>query len=456
MRTITIANQKGGCGKTTIAINLAASLARRGKKTLLLDLDPQGHCALGLAVPEDHIDLSIYDAMIAQASDADCVAADASDKVQLQQITWRIAVNLDLAPSTADTREFEPAVRDRPDANVLLATLLSRHTKEYDFAVVDCPPHWGPLMRNGIRAANQVIIPVDTGYFSLYGLTHQMQAIDRFTRVNEQNLTVRVLANQYDVRTKLAREILAELKRQFGSCVFETVVNYNTKLKEGASFGQPITEFAPTSTGARDFEKLVSEILAHQPSAKSASTKSASAKSPSTWTASLPENQPAQHILQRAEKLAADAQRLLASTNILPCASETRAQSKSPTLPEPLNKSDSWDQSTTVSTNGTSDEQVDRKLASIYGVSQRDHEIIFRHYSPKANQIYIAGDFNDWMPRTTPMKVVKDGQFEARIKLPTGRYRYQLVVDGQWSHDLYNPANETNEFGQLNSVIEVK
>lgn len=103
-----------------------------------------------------------------------------------------------------------------------------------------------------------------------------------------------------------------------------------------------------------------------------------------------------------------------------------------------------------------SHEEIDRKIEAIYGVRQEGEVVIFRSRRPEANEIQIAGDFNDWMPHTTPMRRLSDGDFEARLKLPRGRYRYRLVVDGRWSHDLFNPAIETNEYGELNSVVEIK
>ena len=101
-------------------------------------------------------------------------------------------------------------------------------------------------------------------------------------------------------------------------------------------------------------------------------------------------------------------------------------------------------------------EEIDRKIEAIYGVRQEADVVIFRSRRPEASEIQIAGDFNDWMPHTTPMRRLPDGDFEARLKLPRGRYRYRLVVDGRWSHDIFNPAIETNEYGELNSIVEIK
>lgn len=441
MRIITIANQKGGCGKTTVAINLAASLAQEGKRVLLVDLDPQGHCALGVAVPEEQIDLSIFDCLMATPD---------REPLDVGQIRWQITPHLDLLPAKLDLARFEPEVVDRADADMRLRDFLQPVCGEYDYCVVDCPPHWGALMRNGLRAADEVIIPVDTGFFSLHGLTRQLEMVQEYTQRRGERLPVRVLANQYDVRTRLAREIIAELRKKFEGLVFDTVVNFNTKLKEGASFGQPITEFAPSSRGARDFKGLVRELLSEEQVVEA----------------------PTADILRQAEKLAADAERLLATTNTLVDKEDSRpsmaplpaqAATTSSTSGEPvLQILDGPDKRTVAdeapassSTADSSDDRVDRKLERIYGVKQIGEETFFRSHIPGANEVHIAGDFNDWMPHQTTMSHAGDGDYECQIKLPTGRYRYRLVIDGRWSHDIHNPSVETNEYGELNSVLEV-
>ena len=525
MRTITIANQKGGCGKTTVAINLAASIAREARRVLLVDLDPQAHCAVGMAVPDEQIDLSILDCLLGRIE---------GQPIELSRITWQIAPNLDLAPSKAGLANLEPRLGDRQDAETLLYDLLQVDANRYDYCVVDCPPHLGLLMKNGLRAANEVVIPVDTGYFSLHGLTRQLATIEQISERNGVKPAIRILPNQYDVRTKLAREILAELRNRFKGLVYETIVNFNTKLKEGASFGQPITEFAPTSMGARDFEKLARELIAAEPP-----------------------RVPTPEMLQHMERLTKDAERLLATTSTLidsrrmpgtrpadgsaddspyrsravrltppldvpampeiafegaiprvapaavrtsfshsavggltgnaadgklttprqptvkPVLDQTRyVQPTKPPVQSPMAEplpATFTPQADPPSSVGSFDptqapapqrvathEEIDRKIEAIYGVRQESDVVIFRSHRPEASEIQIAGDFNDWMPHTTPMRRLPDGDFEARLKLPRGRYRYRLVVDGRWSHDLFNPAIETNEYGELNSVVEIK
>lgn len=476
MRTITVANQKGGCGKTTVAINLAASIAREDRPVLLVDLDPQGHCALGMAVPEEQIDLSIYDCLLKQFENS---------PLELTRITWQISPNLDLAPATSTLANLENLLAKKEGTDGLLSKLLEPLTSRYEYCVVDCPPHLGLLMKNGLYAADEVIVPVDTGYFSLHGLTKQLSTIEQLTERFGRAPAVRILPNQYDVRTKLAREVLAQLRAQFKGLVYNTILNFNTKLKEGASFGQPITEFAPTSMGAKDFQKLAHEIMGVD--AARAET---------------------QDILAHVERLAADAERLLATTTTLvdtrravtdagvrrsvvqpvdastlePLTSqglerrppssaelaEPRPRTASPTMAASATKP--VIAATPVSPQGSaaaqyvtrrppvaevSHEGIERKLEAIYGVRQDGDVIVFRTRNPEAHEVQLAGDFNDWMPHTTPLRRVGNGEFEARLRLPKGRYRYRLVVDGRWLHDANNPAVDRNEYGELNSVVEV-
>jgi len=489
VRTITVANQKGGCGKTTVAINLSASLAQESRRVLLVDLDPQGHCALGMAVPEEQIDLSILECLM---------RAGEGDALELGKITWQIAPNLDLAPAKSNLSTLEPKLANRSDADGLLAEVLRRYGQNYDYCVVDCPPHLGLLMRNGLRAADEIMIPVDTGYFSLHGLTQQLSTIQQLGERNGKKLSVRILANQYDVRTKLAREILVELRKRFQGLVYDAAVNFNTKLKEGASFGQPITEFAPASMGAKDFQRLAREVIGSEP-----------------------QTTPTSEILEHVERLAADAERLLATTSVLvdptlagaalpgrmnraadrlplasPAVSEisrtdgrvasvrvpdgasealppvsvssapargapaaiSRTPSSTPAqrvAPSASRGPDSRGVPQPAVPSRSTPAEIDRKIEAIYGVRQEGEVMIFRSRQPGASEIQLAGDFNDWMPHTTPMRKIGDGEFEARLRLPKGRYRYRLVVDGRWSHDVFNPVIETNEYGELSSIVEI-
>jgi chromosome partitioning protein len=252
MRTVAIINQKGGCGKTTTSINLAACLARLGFKTLLVDMDPQGHCGLGLAVPEEQIERTIYDALI-EPSDG--------KQADLAAVVWQIASDFDLAPSSIRLAAFEQVFAGRQGRDERLKLALERVKAQYTWCIIDCPPSVGLLTFNALKACDEVIVPVETGYFSLHGLAKMMQTLEVLKQRCGKDILIRVLPTLYDTRTKLAREVLCELRGKFRQYLMESTVNFNTKLKEAASFGQPITEYDPGSRGYRDFVTLARELM---------------------------------------------------------------------------------------------------------------------------------------------------------------------------------------------------
>lgn len=285
MRTVTIANQKGGCGKTTVAINLAAAFAECHKRVLLVDLDPQSHCAVGLGVPEEDVDLHIGDVLLNQG---------VPGSPELGQIAWKISERLFLAPSNRDLREFESIAPSRADGDRLLVALLDRCAGAYDEVVVDCPPHWGPLMRNGLIAADLVLVPVDAGYFSLHGLARQLADVHHLQREGSRMPDIRILCNQFDMRMRLCRGLLKELRRAFGGKVLGTLIGRGVRLREGASAGKPIFELDATSASARDFLALAAEL-----------------------TASGPATSAVTDLFRQADRIAKDAEQLLATTDMI-------------------------------------------------------------------------------------------------------------------------------------------
>ncbi|MHC4537982.1 MAG: ParA family protein [Planctomycetota bacterium] len=255
MRTIAVVNQKGGCGKTTVSINLASALADIGQKVLLVDMDPQSHCAVGLAVPEDQIEQSIYDVLISTSR---------NEPIRLTEVLWQISDKLELAPASLDLSAFEQQMIGITERECCLKDALNEIKNDYDYTVIDCPPAVSLLTFNALRAADEVIVPVETGYFALHGLSRQLETLSILCRRCNQQVDVRVLASMYDIRTKMAREILAELRNHFADKMLKTVVCFNTKIKEASSFGQPISEYDPASKGHKDFHALAEEIIGSQ------------------------------------------------------------------------------------------------------------------------------------------------------------------------------------------------
>ncbi len=250
MRTFAIVNQKGGCGKTTTSINIAAVYARRGKRTLLVDMDPQSHCAAGLGVPEEQIEHHIGDAMVASHDES----------LQMKPYLWEITRNLHLAPSTMMLSALEApggTLQTMPDRDRRLESLLSRWSSEFDICVIDCPPNIGLLTFNSLRAATEALIPVETGYFSIRGARRQRKTIDALIASIGKPLPCRIIPSIHRP-SPLARKLLHSLQESFAPEVAPTVIRDHETLREAASFGQPVIDFAPGSEADHDFEALVS------------------------------------------------------------------------------------------------------------------------------------------------------------------------------------------------------
>ncbi len=440
MRTIAIINQKGGCGKTTTAVNLAACMARLGHATLLVDMDPQGHCATGLAVPEDQVERTIFDCLI---EPSDGVAATLPD------ITWQIATGFDLAPANIRLAAFEQIFAGRPGREMRLREALACVGAKYEWCIIDCPPGVGLLTFNALVAADEVIIPVETGYFSLHGLARMIETLEELKERSGRDILIRVLPTLYDTRTKLAREVLAELRGKFREVLMRSTVNFNTKLKEAASFGQPITEYDPGSRGYKDFVNLARELMGDRPVQMEAQRPD------------QPMSRPAE-LVQRAMQLA----QLSSSKFGRPTAKAQppRAVEEGPrqedVVPMRLVPSEPIG---TVGPRFQAPESgpapaktTQQKIDEFYGI-HRDGEgkVTFRARFDDARNVRIAGDFNGWSTLNTPLAPADRGSWCVTLPLSAGRYRYRFIVDGRWVSDPHNNRVEYNEFGELNNVVDV-
>ncbi len=436
MRTVAIINQKGGCGKTTTSINLAACLARLGQKTLLVDMDPQGHCGVGLAVPEEQIERTILDALIEERD---------GKTAKLDDLVWQIATDFDLAPSNIKLAAFEQMFAGRPGREDRLLNVIQSAKTNYAWCIIDCPPSVGLITFNALRACDEVVVPVETGYFSLHGLTKMMETLEMMKEKAGKDILIRVLPTLYDTRTKLAREVLNELRSKFSGYLMESTVNFNTKLKEAASFGQPITEYDPGSRGYKDFVNLARELMGHRPTDVEA-----------TPTEAL--SRPAE-LVQRAKQLAQLTTMQFGKNALLD--NNTAAPVAVPqemAAPMTMGSTASRLQSMGIPAESAAELAItntDRKLANFYGVKQMGEEVMFAAKF-EARKVLIAGDFNNWSPMSTPMHTTtRPGEWVTQLPLQPGRYRYRFVVDGKWMTDPHNSYVETNQFGELNNVIEV-
>ena len=497
MRTIAIINQKGGCGKTTTAINLAGVLASAGKRTLLVDLDPQGHCAAGLAIPEQRVDVHIGDAMLASAEAT----------IDWTRLLWRISRCLDLAPSTVRLAGLEAprgGLAGAEDAEARLERVLTRLADQYDVCLIDCSPAIGMLTFNALVAAQEILIPVETAFFALQGASKQVATIKSLSKRLGVSPTYRLVPTMHHAETALSRDVLEEIGRKFGDSLAPVVIRYDDKLREAASFGQPVVEYAPESVGAEDYLALGRFVLDNPP----ARGTSRRVPMPMPEVAPLPESEKqvtvssiaASAVLstgRRGRKPKASeaisvglAQSSVdaATSRITEVATELSHTngSTATAVAEPSSitsadaalaaaraaresletlaarTADLAKRATKLARRGPIVEieampmKPERTSTALFGVFKTSMGLLFVQPRTLGRYVCVAGDFNAWQPDAARMKVNEDlGVLELLLPLPTGEHQYRLVADGQWMTDPHNPFTIPNSFGTLNSVAHM-
>ncbi len=366
MRIFAITNQKGGCGKTTTAINLACSLAVNARKVLLIDLDPQAHATLGLNIKAD---TSIYNVL----------SKITNKKATLPSIIKNVSPNFDIAPSSLVLSTLEQELAGEIGRESRLRDTLEAFKGDYDYILIDCPPNLGILTVNAIRAANEIIVPVEASRFSLEGLGQLIEIVNLVRDRLNHNVKYSVLVTNFDSRLRHSFKILDQIRATFKDRLFGTIVHVNVKLKEAQSQGTHILNFDKYCRGAKDYFSLGREIITQETTPRAATT--------------------------------------------------TTAQ-KAPDISKRIN------------------EMIKEHMPKMTEVS-------FSIKAPEAKEVYVAGDFNNWKLDTGSRMEFRNGTWQKRVKLQSGKYHYRFVIDGQWVEDPNNALQEENPYGQKDSLLEV-
>ena len=248
-KIIAIANQKGGVGKTTTSVNLAASLGVLEKKVLLIDADPQANATSGLGIDVESVETGSYQLLEHTATAEECIIKTDSP-------------NVDIIPAHIDLVAIEIELVDKDEREYMLKKAISHLKSSYDYILIDCAPSLGLLTLNALTSADSVIIPIQCEYFALEGLGKLLNTVKSVQRIHNQNLDIEgMLLTMYDSRLRLSNQVVEEVQKHFNDMVFETIIQRNVRLSEAPSFGESIINFDVSSKGAANYLSLAKEII---------------------------------------------------------------------------------------------------------------------------------------------------------------------------------------------------
>lgn len=407
MRIIAIANQKGGCGKTTTAINLSASLAFLQKKVLLIDLDPQGHSTCGLGIRAEFLERTSYE-----------LFQESNDSIH----DFIVPINDYLAMIPTYIRlnqvEFENiASQDR------LKNRLVELSSDYDYVIIDSPPHLGLLTFNAFTAAQEVIIPIEPSFFSLHGLAKIFETLESVRRDQNKALRIHALMTRYEKRVRLAREIHEEIRKYFKSQLFMNSIEENVRLKEAAASGKSIVDFDRNSIGFKNHMGLAIEVIERGLICEAAEQQVYTRGEEVITTAPLEKKVSLNPI---PESLT------VPDDHMVPVAIPLTVA----TLPHFKVAEEIWNP----------EELRPRKVLG---------GILFSFLNKEALTVLVAGDFNRWVAEPLLQVDENSGLWQKVIPVDEGTYRYKFLVDDIWQIDPFNPRNETNPYGGIDSVLQL-
>lgn len=434
MRTIAVVNQKGGCGKTTTAINLAAELASRGHRTLLVDMDPQSHCASGLGVPHDRIERDISDALFGDLERGPDPAG----------MLWEVSRNLYLAPSSVRLAAAEAPhgpMANLTDRDRRLLQVLARLRQSFEFCLIDCPPQIGLLAFNALRAADEALVPVETGFFSLQGADQQWKTIRKVAERVGRVIPVRFLPTLHNPNRKVARDVMQELRSRYGEALVPACIHEHDMLREAVGLGCPVREHAPGSTAAADFMKLADWLLGDGPMPprpiveidRNAVTTMLGQSRPSTESDPMDPSLGRQggrvaELIERMKRGGQDSnspgEESIGGARVPREERGSIAIEPPPTTRHPM------------------------------GVSFEDEGVRFAQPASGASAMAILADFGPNFGggvQTFPMRLdPRTGAFSILVAVPPGVFEYRLVVDDAPSIDPFNLERVSRPEGEVN------